>query len=113
MLEPAGYLHCLGLPIDVHRINHGHEPGIRLMALCNLPEYPFEHSKKYSHESHISKGLRLRSQPRLDVLSKTVLDWNPLEARWRHFLRVSELPWTEHHKVLCICAYDALGANIK
>ncbi|MCJ1371103.1 hypothetical protein MMC20_002318 [Loxospora ochrophaea] len=98
MLDTAGQLHCLGYPVNIRNINHNGVTKTKLVSLCDLPEYPFDHSKTYFHESRISKSLRLRKQPKLDLLGKTAADWNPLEAQWRNFIRVSELPWVEDHK---------------
>lgn len=101
VLAAAGRLHCAGHAINISEINHpGKEPGDGLLALPDLPQYHFDHSKSYWHESRLSKeGYRLRQHPRLDLLGTRVPDWNPLEARWRKFMRVSETPWIRDHKV--------------
>ena len=79
------------------------------MALTHLPEYPFDHSQAYWHEGRISKDLRLRKHPRLDLLGTQSLDWSPLEARWRKFIRFSETPWVEDHVVNGTVIYPAAG----
>jgi acyl transferase domain-containing protein len=101
LLETAGRLYCLGYSVDIQRINDDTSSDNRtdLVSLCDLPEYPFDHSKSYLHESRISKGHRLRSQPKLDLLGKTAADWNPMEAKWNNFIKISELPWVDDHKV--------------
>jgi acyl transferase domain-containing protein len=101
LLETAGKLHCHGYPINIEEINRKETDPFQAKSLCDLPEYPFDHSKSYFAESRISKGLRLRSQPKLDLLGKTNADWNPMDAKWRNFLKLSEIPWVEHHKVGC------------
>ncbi|KAF2156538.1 ketoacyl-synt-domain-containing protein [Myriangium duriaei CBS 260.36] len=70
-----------------------------LVSLCTLPSYPFDHSRKYWHDSRIARNNRFQKEPRLDLLGKRVADWNKYQARWRHFIRVKELPWIEHHKI--------------
>ena len=108
-LEAMGRLRCLGYPVDVDRINRPdgkiHK---RPLPLPDLPEYPFDHSREYWHESRISKRFRLHPQTKLDLLGKPVPDWNPLEAKWRNFIRVSEMPWVEDHVV----SYDPLRKMI-
>lgn len=100
-LDAAGHLRCSGYPVDICQVNRpGKKPGDCPAMLVDLPEYPFDHSRSYWHESRLNKeGYRLRKHPRLDLLGTPVSDWNALEARWRKFIRVSETPWVEDHKV--------------
>lgn len=101
ILDAAGHLRCSGYAVDISQVNRpGRKPGDCPATLVDLPEYPFDHSRSYWHESRLNKeGYRLRKHPRLDLLGTPVSDWNPLEARWRKFIRVSETPWVEDHKV--------------
>ena len=100
MLNTIGRLHCAGYKIDLMKVNNdATKPGTSLLSLTDLPEYPFDHSQSYWRESRLSKNLRLRKHPRLDLLGAPTPDWNPLEAKWRRFIRTSELPWVEDHKV--------------
>ena len=103
-LYAIGLLHCSGCTtINLGNVNQsGANIKDRPMTLTNLPEYPFDHSRVYWHESRLSKEYRLRKNPRLDLLGTPSSDSNPLDARWRNILRVSELPWTEEHEVLSL-----------
>jgi acyl transferase domain-containing protein len=100
LLDTLGRLRCHGIPMNLRKINQtmeqwSHPPSV----LSDLPEYQFNHSKTYWHEGRLSKEARFRRNARLDLLGKPVIDWNPHEARWRNFIRFSELPWTKAHKV--------------
>lgn len=98
VMKAGGQLYSLGYPVNITRINNTDaHPGFR--TLSNLPEYPFDHSQTYWHETRIGKAYRFRTPPRLDLLGKQVTDWNPLQARWRHFISVTEQTWVEDHKV--------------
>ena len=97
-LTAAGRLHCLGYPVSLVEVNRLHGQPISRM-LIDLPGYPFNHSQKYWLESRISKDFRFRQNPPHELLGTTVRDWNPLEPRWRHFIRESESPWINDHKV--------------
>lgn len=97
-LATAGRLHCLGYPIDLMEVNRLYGQRIPRM-LIDLPSYPFNHSQRYWLESRISKDFRFRRDPPHELLGTTVRDWNPLEPRWRHFIRESESPWVNDHKV--------------
>ena len=101
ILEAAGRLHCFGYPVHLAQINR---PSLKAsqnpLVLPNLPEYPFDHTKTYWHETRLSKGFRFRRHPRLDLLGSPTSDWNPLEAKWRNVIKLSESPWVEDHKVV-------------
>lgn len=100
LLNSLGQLHCLGYSMDLSKINQlSNNFGPRPRLLHDLPEYSFDHSRRYWDESRVSKRLRLHPQTNLDLLGKPVPDWNPLEAKWRNFIRRSELPWVEDHIV--------------
>ncbi len=101
LLEAVGRLYCAGYAVDVSEVNRlGKTPRDGQIVLPNLPEYPFDHSRSYWHESRFTKeGWRLRKHPRLDLLGSPVADWNPLHATWRKIIRLSETPWVEDHKV--------------
>lgn len=96
-LSAVGNLHCAGYPVDLPSVNI--DAVRRPRTLGNLPQYPFDHSRSYWHESLVSKGLRHRRFGRNDLLGTPVPLWNPLEAQWRHIIRPSEIPWVGDHKV--------------
>ena len=102
ILEAVGQLYCLGYPVSLQHANQSIENGShgRQRILTDLPEYPFDHSQTYWHESRLSTGYRFRQHPFVDLLGSQVPDWNPLEARWRNILRVSEIPWVADHQVI-------------
>ncbi|THC88803.1 hypothetical protein EYZ11_011749 [Aspergillus tanneri] len=109
-LDAIGQLHCLGCPVNLESVNKlSGVVGKRQRVLVDLPQYPFNHSTSYWRESRISKESRIAKQGRLDLLGKPVVDWNPLEARWRHHIRCSELPWVEDHVINGALIYPAAG----
>ncbi|KAL9012268.1 MAG: hypothetical protein Q9173_002960 [Seirophora scorigena] len=94
----AGSLHSRGCPVDLLHINClGLESQPRL--LTDLPGYPFDHSQKYWIESRLSKNFRFRQHDEHELLGTAVIDWNPLDARWRKILKPSENEWMADHKV--------------
>ncbi|MCJ1283110.1 hypothetical protein MMC26_002437 [Xylographa opegraphella] len=110
LLTASGRIKGLGYPINLDKVNcssvGNHPP---LAPLPDLPGYPFDHSKSYWHESRISKTFRGQSQGKLDLLGKPVSDWNPLEAKWRNNLRISEMPWMEDHIINGSLVYPGAG----
>jgi acyl transferase domain-containing protein len=102
-LRLVGYLHSAGYPVDISEVNMVRQDASQSpKVLVDLPEYPFDHSKIYWSEPRLSKAFRFRKHPRLDLLGTPVPDWNAYEKRWRHTLKISELPWMEDHKVLFV-----------
>lgn len=101
VLAVAGVLYSAGFSVDLARVNGDLSSAIKPKVLTNLPEYPFDHSKSYWHESRASKNERLRRFGKVDLLGVPDPNWNPLEARWAHIIRTTEMPWVQDHKVMC------------
>ena len=100
MITAMGQIKCLGYPVNLDSINYPRGKSRRRpMILPDLPSYPFDHSKGYWFESRLGKHFRTFPQNKLDLLGKPIPDWNPLEAKWRNVIRVSEMPWVEDHVV--------------
>lgn len=104
-LASLGYLSCHGVKIDFELLDtlggepHSSEHSRARKVIDNLPEYPFDHSCTYLPTGRLGKSFRFRRHAKLDLLGKPVADWNPLQPRWRNFLKLSELPWVKDHKV--------------
>jgi acyl transferase domain-containing protein len=100
MLNLAGQLHSAGYMINIDAINR---PAVhsrqKPRLLHDLPQYCFDDTRKYWQESRISKNFRFGNRAKHDLIGKPVLDWNPLNPRWRNFLGLSNLPWVGEHKV--------------
>ncbi|CAM1502592.1 Fc.00g073680.m01.CDS01 [Cosmosporella sp. VM-42] len=109
-LEMAGSLFCRGHSVDLQAVNDsGKSSGYKPLMLIDLPGYAFNHSKEYWAESNRSKNFRLRPVGRHELLGAPVLDWNKDNAVWRNYIRVSENPWIEDHKVSGDVLYPAAG----
>ncbi|KAF2811141.1 reducing type I polyketide synthase [Mytilinidion resinicola] len=110
LFNSLGHLYCHGYPLDLSGIYRlGQESFGLPKPLCDLPEYPFNHSRRYWTEGRVSRRLRLHHQEKLDLLGKPSPDWNDVEAKWRNFIRVSEMPWVEDHKINGATIYPAAG----
>ena len=78
-------------------------------VLIDLPSYPWNHTTRYWAEPRESYLYRMRKEARHDLLGAIVRFNNPLEPRWRNWMRVSELPWLRHHRVQGLTVYPAAG----
>ena len=98
-LEAVGKLFCKGFPIDMAAINRHSSGSMGKTQFTDLPSYPWNHVKRYWLEGRLSRNHKFREFPPHELLGTQVSDWNPLEPRWRHTIRLSESSWIGDHKV--------------
>ena len=110
-LHLAAGLYSLGYQVALDQVNQTPD-AVKGPALTNLPPYPFNHSKRYWHESDLSVHARLRRRERLELLGTPVEAWNPLEPQWRKFFDVHKTPWINDHKVDNRSVYPAAGMAV-
>ncbi|UKZ82915.1 Type I Iterative PKS [Trichoderma virens FT-333] len=109
-LEAAGYLWSTGHSIDLGKVNGiSAASELDLCMLPRLPMYPWNHENSFWHEHLASNAVRLRKEPRTDLLGMPVDGQNPFEPRWRNLLSVTENPWLGHHRVASACLFPAAG----
>ncbi len=77
--------------------------------LIDLPTYPWDHSRKYWHESHLSEANRFRAHGREDIIGAPLENSPVQEPCWRGFFRVQENPWLEDHVIQKAIVYPAGG----
>ncbi|KAI0509380.1 polyketide synthase PksD [Xylaria bambusicola] len=99
VLGSVGQLFTDGYPVSIQATNCPMPQRAGLQPVANAPEYPFDHSQLYWHESRLSRNWRLRGQVPPSLLGSRVTDWNPLEPRWRKSLSIDEYPWLLDHKI--------------
>lgn len=109
LLELVGELWSRGYPVNMKAILEQGSPRRSPKCLTDLPPYPWNHSKSYWHESHLSLANRFRKYGRQDLIGAPTADSVPFEPRWRGFLRVSENPWIQDHQVQKTIVYPAAG----
>ncbi|KAH8203671.1 hypothetical protein TruAng_002201 [Truncatella angustata] len=100
LFDTAGQLFGAGYAVsfsDVNEYNQAQteEPSI----IVDLPNYAWNHSKKYWHESLASKDWRYRPFIRHDLLGTKILgtSWN--SPIFRNRLRLKDNPWLRDHKL--------------
>ncbi|KAJ8061399.1 hypothetical protein OCU04_010455 [Sclerotinia nivalis] len=99
-LKTVGELKCDGYDINLATVNYPRgKISSRQKVLTDLPEYPFDHSKIYWTENRLSRCFRFRKHARLDLLGTPSPDSTPFEKKWRHTLKIQEMPWIDDHKV--------------
>lgn len=110
-LEAAGLLWATGHNVDLLKVNE--DPDHRgARSLANLPPYPWQHSKRFWHETRDSLAVRKQKRPRRDLLGIEFPNQNPFEPRWRTPLRLEEQPWMGGHVITGTILYPAAGMLI-
>ena len=107
-LTAVGKLYQRGYHIGMSKANNQNDYS-QIQVLTDLPEYPFDRSRTYWHESRRSREFRLRRCPRVDLLGTLSPDSNPLDSKWCNIIQSSEMQWTEDHKVSGVLVYPAAG----
>ncbi|RDL39058.1 uncharacterized protein BP5553_03398 [Venustampulla echinocandica] len=111
ILETVGQFYCRNFEADLDAIARmsGSELYIPLQTITTLPPYPFNHTVSYWEEPARSKTFKSRKHANNDLLGAPVIDWNPLDARWRLVVKREEMSWIEQHKVHGEMLYPAAG----
>ncbi|KAK8007839.1 hypothetical protein PG989_001829 [Apiospora arundinis] len=114
VLRLVGQLFVLGhlASASVTAANQQQATAQGIPFLVDAPSYPFNHSKLYWHESRLSRDWRLREVSPQPLLGVPVMDWNPLEPRWRKILRTTEIPWLQDHIIGEDILFPAAGSII-
>ncbi|KAL9113103.1 MAG: hypothetical protein Q9227_002715 [Pyrenula ochraceoflavens] len=98
-LQAVGHLWTKGQAVKFLEVNSSEESHSSLKCLTDLPNYPWNHTNRFWHESPGLDNHRFKQTPRLDLVGKPTTDFNPIEPRWRNAVRVSENPWLNDHKI--------------
>jgi acyl transferase domain-containing protein len=98
MFNLAGQLFILGGPINMADVNcdFGLEPP---RTIVDLPNYVWNHSTKYWHESQSSKDWRFKRFVTHDLLGSKILGTPWATPSFRKTLKILDLPWLRDHKV--------------
>ncbi|KAB5580657.1 putative polyketide synthase [Coniochaeta sp. 2T2.1] len=111
-LDAASQLIARGVPVRLDRVNFPLLHDLKMTPLTDLPPYAWNHSTVHWSESRLSTAYRFRQFPRHDLVGAPSMDFNPVEPRWRNFIRISENPWVLDHKVAQSVLYPAAGMMI-
>nr|WHN38865.1 polyketide synthase 4 [Elsinoe perseae] len=108
-LQAIANLLSAGVKMNLAPLDQPIDIGRPARTLLNLPSYPFDHEKRYWHESRTSKSYRFRQFPRHDLLGAPSSDWNSKNAVWMNYIRVRELPWLKDFRSEHDIIYPTVG----
>lgn len=98
LFDVAGKSFLLGCSVHMSEVNKD-DTNMSASVLVDLPNYAWNHSTKYWHESDSSKDWRFRQFPHHDLLGSKILGttWN--SPSWKKNIRVQDLGWLKDHRV--------------
>jgi len=95
LFDVAGRLFVSGSPVNFSKVNEDQNlPSV----IVDLPNYSWNHSTRYWHESESSKDWRFRKFPHHDLLGSKILGTSWDFPSWKKNLRVENLKWLKDHK---------------
>jgi acyl transferase domain-containing protein len=108
LYELAGKLFFWGIHVDPMKLSfRPAQPKPRV--IIDLPNYRWNHSVKYWHESLSSKDWRYRLFPAHDLLGTKVLGTSWKEPTFRRTLRLKDVPWIRDHTIGTDILFPASG----
>lgn len=108
MQEMAAMLFCRGYRVDLGKVNFPLEQ-VTPRVVTDLPVYQWNHAARFWDAPPMSTEYNQRQVPPHDLLGTRTEGLNPEQAIWRNILRVSDLPWLQHHIVQSEILYPAAG----
>ena len=99
MFDVAGRIFLLTGTVQLSSVNQNDLHSGRPSVIVDLPNYAWNHSVKYWHESDASKDWRFRRFVRHDLLGSKVLATTWQAPSWKAKVQVQHLPWLLDHRV--------------
>ena len=113
LLEAAGKLYNIGCPMTLSAFNEDSGRNAPVF-ISDLPNYSWNHSIKYWHETESSIDWRYRKFIHHDLLGSKILGTPWSRPIWKNVLKVSEVTWLRDHllgdSIICpAAAYIAMA----
>ncbi|KAK2024963.1 putative polyketide synthase [Colletotrichum zoysiae] len=96
MLETVGRLFNMGFPIRLKSFNEDNETE-HPRFISDLPNYKWDHSIKYWHESEASTDWRFRKFLHHDLLGSKILGTPWTRPIWKNVLKLKNVSWLCDH----------------
>lgn len=109
LFEIAGRIFLLGGSLNMSKVNDYGECFEKPLVITDLPNYAWNHSTKYWHESDASKDWRFKKFPHHDLLGTKILGTLWHTPSWKTILRIDDVPWLKDHKVYRSDAISGMG----
>ncbi|KAI1178918.1 PKSKA1 [Nemania sp. FL0916] len=91
----AGQLFLTGASVDLARVNRYKDSSV----IVDLPNYSWNHSTRYWHETQASKDWRFKEFINHDLLGSKMLGTSWHAPIFKKTLKLADLPWLKDHKI--------------
>ncbi|KAJ4419466.1 Type I Iterative PKS [Gnomoniopsis sp. IMI 355080] len=101
-LDLASAIFAKGGVVYVDAINSPHGTDTcKASLLTDLPRYAWNHSKRYWHETRLSRMHTHRglNATRSELIGVEAIYSTSLEPTWRNVFFLDDLPWLRHHRI--------------
>ncbi|KAI0377617.1 hypothetical protein F5Y04DRAFT_272978 [Hypomontagnella monticulosa] len=111
LLDMAGQLFLRDASISLESVNTDETKPSKVSpaVIVDLPNYSWNHSTRYWHESLASSDWRFKAFPHHDLLGDKVLGSLWQFPSWRKTIRLADLPWLKDHRVGPEIIFPAAG----
>ncbi|RDW89666.1 putative polyketide synthase [Coleophoma cylindrospora] len=111
LYDVAGKLFIAGGAVDFSKVNEDvNDVNTKAPSIIiDLPNYVWNHSTKYWHESEASKDWRYRMFPHHDLIGTKVLGTSWTAPSWKKNLGVEDLHWLKDHRMGHEIVFPAAG----
>ncbi|KAG9520859.1 ketoacyl-synt-domain-containing protein, partial [Aureobasidium melanogenum] len=97
LYDVAGHMFVSGTPVEFSKVNNYADQ--RARTIIDLPNYSWNHSIKYWHESAASKDWRFRQFINHDLIGSKIFGTSWQNPTWRKHLMLEDVPWLRDHKM--------------
>jgi acyl transferase domain-containing protein len=111
LFDVVGRLFISGLPANIRKVNRDERltDSLNPSTIVDLPNYTWNHSTKYWHESEASKEWRYRPYVHHDLLGSKILGTAWSAPTFSKILDIKDIPWLKDHKMGPDTVFPAAG----
>jgi acyl transferase domain-containing protein/NADPH:quinone reductase-like Zn-dependent oxidoreductase len=95
LYKTAGHLFLAGAPIDLTRVNRIDKQHAKVIV--DLPNYSWNHTNRYWHETRASKDWRFKRFVNHDLLGSKIGGTSWDAPMFKKVLKVADVPWLRDH----------------
>ncbi|KAI0603270.1 PKSKA1 [Biscogniauxia sp. FL1348] len=101
MYNMAGQLFLAGGVVDLAKVNRVDRSSSKTMpkVIIDLPNYSWNHSTHYWHETQASKDWRFKKFIRHDLLGSKIIGTAWQSPTFKNILKLADVPWLRDHKL--------------
>ncbi|KAF3490687.1 Lovastatin diketide synthase LovF 17 [Arthroderma uncinatum] len=107
LYDAAGKLFLAGGSVDLNRVNRIQKHSAKVVI--DLPNYAWNHSTSYWHETRASKDWRFKKFVNHDLIGSKILGTAWQAPVFKKVLKIADIPWVRDHKLGSDVVFPAAG----